>query len=522
MASFDEIVSKMTAAIKGVREAVLGKDVREFIASGYESVLDAYKQLKTAVDSAANSLSDLKNTPIYPEKCSFIDTNIFWRENEVKITDDSTYSFYSVYFEDFEVGKEYVVRCDKVINAKDNIIFDFRTLDAQGDAIEIQTGNKTGLQTAVTPTSNTVKMLLRLCGSYGTSLNNETAIFENVRIFSHTIGTEKKEKYNLNESIKVNTKNLDNDIFEMHKLDVSKCVRSVGHKGGNAIDYPQDSKLAVINGKKLGIDVSENDVHGTKDGKYVMYHDDTFYALDYLKDIKGYDIYFNASGHEYFVKSNIVYEFDYVYAQYHESNIALSSLTRANGSNYSPESLSYRLLKRIDVGIATNQNFAGLQIMSFEEWVVLCKQLGLEMQIHLKTDFTEENVKEIVNIVKYYDMLPYSYWNCRKKNFPIVRSIDARSKLIIDWYPDDSLIDECKPYLLSDVKDSVMFSVDVNEMTVERVREAKNNGYSVGVWYATEEAQTNESLNTMYTYGVSEIVLNKLSLKQWVNKELLS
>ena len=35
MASFDEIVSKMTAAIKGVREAVLGKDVREFIASGY-------------------------------------------------------------------------------------------------------------------------------------------------------------------------------------------------------------------------------------------------------------------------------------------------------------------------------------------------------------------------------------------------------------------------------------------------------------------------------------------------------
>lgn len=60
MASFDEIVSKMTEAIKGVREAVLGKDVREFIASGYESVLDAYKQLKTAVDSAANSAEEAK------------------------------------------------------------------------------------------------------------------------------------------------------------------------------------------------------------------------------------------------------------------------------------------------------------------------------------------------------------------------------------------------------------------------------------------------------------------------------
>ena len=62
MASFDEIVSKMTAAIKGVREAVLGKDVREFIASGYESVLDAYKQLKTAVDSAASSATDAKSS----------------------------------------------------------------------------------------------------------------------------------------------------------------------------------------------------------------------------------------------------------------------------------------------------------------------------------------------------------------------------------------------------------------------------------------------------------------------------
>ena len=60
MASFDEIVSKMTAAIKGVREAVVGKEVREFIASGYESVLDAYKQLDTAVDSAASSAEAAK------------------------------------------------------------------------------------------------------------------------------------------------------------------------------------------------------------------------------------------------------------------------------------------------------------------------------------------------------------------------------------------------------------------------------------------------------------------------------
>lgn len=58
MASFDEIVSKMTAAIKGVREAVLGKDVREFIASGYESVLDAYKQLDGNVKHLKEDLTE--------------------------------------------------------------------------------------------------------------------------------------------------------------------------------------------------------------------------------------------------------------------------------------------------------------------------------------------------------------------------------------------------------------------------------------------------------------------------------
>ena len=56
MASFDEIVSKMTAAIKGVREAVLGKEVREHIASGMESELDIYKRLNTAVEEVKTAI----------------------------------------------------------------------------------------------------------------------------------------------------------------------------------------------------------------------------------------------------------------------------------------------------------------------------------------------------------------------------------------------------------------------------------------------------------------------------------
>lgn len=54
--SFTEIVSQMTESIKGVREALLGKEVREYIASGMESELDIYKQLNDVVTSVKEEI----------------------------------------------------------------------------------------------------------------------------------------------------------------------------------------------------------------------------------------------------------------------------------------------------------------------------------------------------------------------------------------------------------------------------------------------------------------------------------
>lgn len=43
--SYDEIVSQMTEDIKSIREASLGVEVREHIASGMENVLEIFKRL---------------------------------------------------------------------------------------------------------------------------------------------------------------------------------------------------------------------------------------------------------------------------------------------------------------------------------------------------------------------------------------------------------------------------------------------------------------------------------------------
>lgn len=53
--SYDEIVSQMTEDIKSIREASLGVEVREHIASGMENVLDIFKRLPDAVDEVITS-----------------------------------------------------------------------------------------------------------------------------------------------------------------------------------------------------------------------------------------------------------------------------------------------------------------------------------------------------------------------------------------------------------------------------------------------------------------------------------
>lgn len=60
MTGYDEIVKQMESNIKTIQNAVVGLETRDGIAYGMSNVLDIYKQLNTAVDSAANSAEEAK------------------------------------------------------------------------------------------------------------------------------------------------------------------------------------------------------------------------------------------------------------------------------------------------------------------------------------------------------------------------------------------------------------------------------------------------------------------------------
>lgn len=87
--SFTEIVSQMTESIKGVREAVFGKEVREHIASGMESELDIYKQLNDAVTSAKDDAEKAESAK--EEIISTIDPtlSLYGKAADAKATGDA-------------------------------------------------------------------------------------------------------------------------------------------------------------------------------------------------------------------------------------------------------------------------------------------------------------------------------------------------------------------------------------------------------------------------------------------------
>lgn len=113
MASFDEIVSKMTAAIKGVREAVLGKDVREFIASGYESMLDAYKQLDGNAKQLKEDLDEISDVYYdagfenYSVTTDLIETENSTRLISAKVTSNKNFNTQNIGYFNVSDGYEF-------------------------------------------------------------------------------------------------------------------------------------------------------------------------------------------------------------------------------------------------------------------------------------------------------------------------------------------------------------------------------------------------------------------------------
>ena len=112
---------------------------------------------------------------------------------------------------------------------------------------------------------------------------------------------------------------------------------------------------------------------------------------------KGYD----------YVECDVSFTYDNIPVLLHDKTIDRTS----NGTGTINE-LTYDYIRTLDFGSWKSNEYAGTQIPSFEEFIALCKNIGLHPYIELKTDIpmTPDQATILVNIVKKYGMLDKVTW----------------------------------------------------------------------------------------------------------------
>lgn len=135
-------------------------------------------------------------------------------------------------------------------------------------------------------------------------------------------------------------------------------VKSVAHRGYSS-EAPENTLPAYRLAKQKGFEYVECDVAFTSDGVAVLLHD--------------------------------------------------STIDRTSTSEGSISDLTFETVRALDFGSWFSNEYAGTVIPTFEEFILLCRNLGLRPYVELKAG-TEEQIKGLVGVVKRHGMLDETTW----------------------------------------------------------------------------------------------------------------
>lgn len=177
----------------------------------------------------------------------------------------------------------------------------------------------------------------------------------------------------------------------------SSFINSVAHRGYST-DAPENTLSAYRLAKKKGFTFVECDVSFTLDGYAVLLHDASV------------DRTSNGTG-----------------------NIANMTLADA---------------RALDFGSWKSTVYAGEQIPTFEEFIVLCKHLSIHPYIELKVG-TKEQIQSLVNVVNRYGMKGKVTWISFDTNcLEYIKAVDTKARLgYVTYYVDADIINTAKQLL---------------------------------------------------------------------------
>lgn len=225
----------------------------------------------------------------------------------------------------------------------------------------------------------------------------------------------------------------------------------VAHRGLSGIEKENTNAAFVAAGNRSYYGI-ETDVHKTLDGKYVVFHDDTTgrVAIDDMEVEKT--------------------TFDCL------RNLLLTDIDGKKG--------------RTDIRIPTLQ-----------EYISICKKYEKVAVLELKNAFSEDEIYEIVDIIKSLDYLP----NVIFISFCLENLVFLRKK-----YPEQCaqfLIDDYEDWLLDTLKKhNLDLDIKYTSLNAENMKELHDAGIKVNCWTCDDP----EAGNKLASWGIDYITSNIL------------
>lgn len=233
----------------------------------------------------------------------------------------------------------------------------------------------------------------------------------------------------------------------------SDLIRSVAHRGLSDA-APENTIPAFVLAKKAGFTYVEADIQVTKDGKYVCVHDNT---------ISKY-----TSGEK-------------------TGTVAAYTLQE---------------LRAMDFGAWKDAKWAGTKILTFEEFILLCKKLGLKAYIELKYTHSDTDIAYYLNYVKKMGMSDSCIWRGAIYN----ANIRALSNDAVLAYDASSIMTEDKVKNIVERYSPLLFHNDYSYVTQEIVELCHNYGVRIEVYTVNNE----DTLENLAEMGVDGITTDKL------------
>lgn len=212
-----------------------------------------------------------------------------------------------------------------------------------------------------------------------------------------------------------------------------KSTKVIAHRGLSGIEVENTCSAFVAAGNRSYYGV-ETDIHRTADGKFIVGHDDN------LKRIAGEEIYLEKASLKV-LQSVVLYDKD--------------------GTK-----------GREDLRPCTLENYLGI-VKKYEKHAIL----------ELKSDFTDDEIQKIIDIVKSYDyienttFISFIYENLAK----VKNILPNQSAQYLFWKVTDEEIERL-------VRDKIDVDVWCKELTKEQIDACHKAGLTVNCWTVDEIA----------------------------------